>query len=285
MIFNEAKLALQMLQILPVLTPTSVGFESYESKHNECNSINQQYVDKSIDQMDKNMKINNDIPMNRNSLSRSRDRRNENRSGSRGLSFNSDRRNARKDRHDIQELSLDGNESTMENNLMTHSDHQLLKHSDVAGSNINSKCEENDLSSKMMSNEIESVIPLVSFRDVDERIPNFKHTHQYTNKSERPFSLPQSFNSGCCVRLTCDNKNVLSTHNTIRRFFHGLKIPRYGIKILRNENGIRTNEVVIRFAGPQTARNALAWAGKVMNGNIVDVISITDFEYDNERDY
>ncbi|KAG4065680.1 hypothetical protein HA402_012358 [Bradysia odoriphaga] len=96
-----------------------------------------------------------------------------------------------------------------------------------------------------------------------------------------PFSN-NSMNIGSCIRIT--NMNNRTHYAAIRKFFYGLQIPNDGIKLLNDENGKRTTDVVIRFARPDIARDALALDGKLLNGNTVRIISITDGEYENEVD-
>lgn len=86
----------------------------------------------------------------------------------------------------------------------------------------------------------------------------------------------------CCVRIA--NMNNRTHYAAIRKFFYGLQIPNDGIKLLNDESGRRRNDVVVRFARPDIARDALALDGKMLNGNSVRITSIDDADYENEID-
>lgn len=307
-------------QNMPVLTSTSVRHDAYKSMHNQYNSINQAYGDNSID--GKNIQ-GNDSKRNRNSRSRSRsrDRRDRKRSRSRERSrryrdrdrsrsrerrrrrrsLSSDRRsrshgrernsrdNVRKDRsyEKDQRSPMDHNKgldenkphfnASMENKFNTGmSDHQKsLNYPDIAGPNSNFNMDpndgpkmlfnnfnnqsRNDLPSKMMNNDFEPALAMVPFKDTDN-----------------------STNIGCSVRIS--NMNNKTHYAAIRKFFYGLQIPNDGIKILNDETGKRRNDVVVRFARPDIAREAVNLDNKMLNGNIVRILPIPDAEYENEVD-
>lgn len=309
-------------QNMPVLTSTSVRHDTYKSMHNQYNSMNQQYGDNAMDGIGKNMQ-GNDSKRNRNSRSRSRsrDRRDRDRKRSRSRersrryrdrsrsrerrrrsrrSPSSDRRsrshgrernsrdNVRKDRsYEKEQRPLDRNKSVdeskptfnagMENNFNAQSGasdgQKSLNYPDnIVGSNNNFNSEandsfksvynnyinptRNDYPSKVMGNEFEPVMAMVPFKE-NETI-------------------------GCCVRIT--NMNNKTHYAAIRKFFYGLQIPNDGIKLLNDENGRRRNDVVIRFARPDIARDAVQLDGKMLNGSCIRVMSIADSEYDNEVD-
>lgn len=84
----------------------------------------------------------------------------------------------------------------------------------------------------------------------------------------------------CCVRVR--NMNTGTLYNAIRYFFYGLEIPRYGIILLYDANGMRKNEAMIRFESALFANYALNWDGKLLDGYFVNVSSTTDREYENE---
>lgn len=306
-------------QNMPVLTSTSVRHDAYKSMQNQYNSLNQQYSDSSIDANGKSMQ--GDSKRNRNSRSRShsRDRRKRSRSRERSRryrdrsrsrerrrrsrrSHSSDRRsrsrdrnsgrdrnnrdnNVRKDRSYEKDVrsSLDRNKSaddtktnfnsSMENNFNAHtgvSDHQKsLSLTDTVGFNTNFHNEpidgskgpfnnfNNQLRNDYPSNIMNQFEPVVPFNESDTNV-------------------------GSCIRIT--NMNNRTHYAALRKFFYGLQIPNDGIKLLNDENGKRRDDVVIRFARPDIARDALALDGKLLNGNLVRITSIGDDEYDDEID-
>lgn len=309
-------------QNMPVLTSTSVRHDTYKSMNNQYNSMSHQYGDNSMDANGKNMQ-GSDSKRNRNSRSRSRsrDRRDRKRSRSRERSRryrdrsrsrerrrrsrrspSSDRRsrsrgrernsrdNVRKDRSYEKDLrlSLDRNKSadesktnfnsSMENNFNAQtsvSDQQKSSnYPDAAGSNNNFNNEPNDGSKTPFNNfhnQSRSDYPskiLNDFEPTMALVP-FKESDNLTN-------------IGSCIRIT--NMNNRTHYAVIRKFFYGLQIPNDGIKLLNDENGKRRNDVVIRFARPDIARDALALDGKMLNGNFIRITSIGDGEYDNEVD-
>lgn len=301
-------------QNMPVLTSTSVRHDAYKSMNNQYNSLNQQYSDSSIDANGKNMHGDSKRNRNSRSRSRSRDRRDRKRSRSRERSrryrdrsrsrerrrrsrrsHSSDRRsrsrgrdrnsrdNVRRDRSYDKDVrsSLDRNKiadenktnfnSSLENNFNAHagvSDHQKsLNHSDTTGFNN----EPNDGSKGHFNNFMNP-----SRNDYPSKIMN-----QF--EPMVPFKESDNLaNIGSCIRIT--NMNNRTHYAAIRKFFYGLQIPNDGIKLLNDENGKRRDDVAIRFARPDIARDALALDGKMLNGNYVRIMSISDAEYDNEVD-
>lgn len=305
-------------QNMPVLTSTSVRHDTYKSMSNPYNAMNHPYGDNSVDANGKSIQGNDssrqrgERSRNSRSRSRSRDRRDRKRSRSRERSrryrdrsrsrerrrrsrrsHSSDRRSrshgrerssrddARKDRSydkDVR-LSLDRNKnvdenktnfnSSMENNFNSQPGQpKSLNYSDSAGTSINNFNNEpndgpfnnfNNYPSKVM-NEFEPTMAMVAYKESDNNFPNI----------------------GSCIRIT--NMNNRTHYAAIRKFFYGLQIPNDGIKLLNDEDGKRRNDVVIRFARPDIARDALALDGKILNGNLVRVTAIDDAEYENEID-
>lgn len=305
-------------QNMPVLTSTSVRHDAYKM-HNQYNSMTQQYGDNSMDSTGKNIQS-NDSKRNRNSRSRSRsrDRRDRKRSRSRERSRryrdrsrsrerrrrrrspSSDRRsrshgrertsrdNVRKDRsYEKEQRPLDRNKSvdeskpnfnaSMENNFNAQggvADGQNSLNYPDMGSTNNFSTEVNDgfkavysnyvnpsridYPSNILGNDFEPAMPMIPFKEND------------------------ATNVGCCVRIT--NMNNKTHYAAIRKFFYGLQIPNDGIKLLNDENGRRRNDVVIRFARPDIARDAVSLDGKMLNGNCVRITPIGDGEYENEVD-
>lgn len=305
-------------QNMPVLTSTSVRHDAYKSINNQYNSTGHQY-DNSLD--GKNQQNDSKRSRNSRSRSRSRDRRDRKRSRSRERSRryrdrsrsrerrrrrrspSSDRRsrsrerssrnsrdNTRKDRSYDKDVrsSLDRNKSgdesktnfnsSVENNFIAPaaaSDMQKsFNYSEKAGSNNNFNNESND-GSRMpfnnFNNQSRNDYPANTMNDFDP------------TTGMGPFKeSDNSPNIGSCVRIT--NMNNRTHYAMIRKFFHGLQIPNDGIKLLNDETGKRRNDIVIRFARPDIARDALALDGKTLNGNCIRIAPINDSEYDNEVD-
>lgn len=307
-------------QNMPVLTSTSVRHDSYKSM-NQYNSLGHQYGDNSMDS-GKNMQ-GNDSKRSRNSRSRSRsrDRRDRRRSRSRERSRryrdrsrsrerrrrsrrspSSDRRSRSRDRErnnrdsgrkgrsydkDVRS-SLDRNKSVDESNSNFNASvdnnvnaptnavdqHKPFNYTDDGGSNNNFNNAPNDGSNtpfNNFNNQSRNDYPANSMNDFDPTtaLVPFRDSNN-------------SMNIGSCVRIT--NMNNRTHYAAIRKFFYGLQIPNDGIKLLNDDNGKRTNDVVVRFARPAFARDALALDGKLLNGNTVRITSISDGEYENEVD-
>lgn len=301
-------------QNMPVLTSTSVRHDSYKSI-NQYNSMGHQYGDNSVDSS-KNAP-GNDSKRSRNSRSRSRsrDRRDRRRSRSRERSRryrsrsrerrrrrrspSSDRRSRSRDRErssrdsgrkgrsydkDVRS-SLDRNKivdesnsnfnSAIENsvNAPPNAD-KTFNYSDGGASNNNFNNTPNDASNAAFNNfntQSRNDYPTKNMNDFDPTVASVS-IRDSTN----------SMNIGSCIRMT--NMSNRTHYAAIRKFFYGLQIPNDGIKLLNDENGKRTNDVVIRFARPDIARDAVALNGNLLNGNAVRISSISDEEYENEVD-
>ncbi len=305
-------------QNMPVLTSTSVRHDSYKSMNNQYNSMSHPFGDNSIDSNGKSMQ-GNDSKRSRMSRSRSRSRERRRRSRSRERSRryrdrsrsrerrrrrrspSSDRRSrsrgrdrnsrdsVRKDRSYDKDTrpSLDRNKSVdgsntnfnpyMDNNLSAQTgsatdQQKSLNNSDTTASNINfNNAAMNDGSKPAFNNfnnQSRNDYPANIMNDFDP------------STALVPFK--ESGNLPSCIRIT--NMNHRTHYAAIRKFFYGLQIPNDGIKLLNDENGKRRNDVVIRFARPDIARDALALDGKMLNGNLIRILSISDEEYESEVD-
>lgn len=272
-------------QNMPVLTSTSV-----RPIHSTYNSVNHQYNDNDSKNMHGNDSKRSRISRSR---SRSRDRRDRRRSRSRERSRryrdrsrsrdrdrdrrrrrrspSSDRRSrsrgrdrrdsTRKDRSyekDVR-LSLDRNKSVDESNTNFN----------ASNDNTDPQKDANNGTFNNFNNPSRNDYPSSDFDPSTAMVP-YKDPSNSNNSASS------------CVRIT--NANNRTHYAAIRKFFHGLQIPNDGIKLINDENGKRKDDVVVRFARPDIARDALTLDGKMLNGNVVRIASIADAEYENEVD-
>nr|XP_045594773.1 uncharacterized protein LOC123755892 [Procambarus clarkii]XP_045594774.1 uncharacterized protein LOC123755892 [Procambarus clarkii]XP_045594775.1 uncharacterized protein LOC123755892 [Procambarus clarkii] len=88
--------------------------------------------------------------------------------------------------------------------------------------------------------------------------------------------------STCCVEIR--NTPVNASYRSVRDLFHGIFVPKTGIKLLVDEQGNRKDVALLQFSQPRDAIRALRFSGNYIFDNKVEVVLISESKYETAMD-
>lgn len=125
--------------------------------------------------------------------------------------------------------------------------------------------------------------PLPDFMQPTRNSPDYsqKKDNMNDNPYKRDFrNRNDDNNDGDEIESCIQLRPYWGGYGDLRRFFHGLYISNTGIKVVRENNGRRTGVVYVKFVRPESKPMALLKTGMPLKGYNVDIISITNEEFD-----
>ncbi|KAK3890825.1 hypothetical protein Pcinc_005250 [Petrolisthes cinctipes] len=86
----------------------------------------------------------------------------------------------------------------------------------------------------------------------------------------------------CSVEI--HNIPISSSYRAIREFFRGIYVPKTGIKLLTDDQGMKINVAVLQFSSPRDAQMAVTYSGRYIYDNKIEVSLIPESKYKNAVD-
>lgn len=85
-----------------------------------------------------------------------------------------------------------------------------------------------------------------------------------------------------CVEIR--NIPISSSYRAIREFFRGIYVPKTGIKLLTDEQGMKIDVAVLQFSSPRDAQMAISYSGRYIFDKKIEVTLIPESKYKNAID-
>ncbi|KAK4308780.1 hypothetical protein Pmani_019537 [Petrolisthes manimaculis] len=93
---------------------------------------------------------------------------------------------------------------------------------------------------------------------------------------------PDRGDETCSVEI--NNIPLSSSYRAIREFFRGIYVPKTGIKLLTDDQGMKINVAVLQFSSPRDAQMAVTYTGRYIYDNKIEVSLIPESKYKNAVD-